>query len=392
MITLAENIILNKEYFELNATELATVSELVQNAEEFDEMKWFLASTEGMIAQEKITATPELKEKVMAHLNQVDDKRKFWLNGIIPFFLPEDKKFYQKPAFQMGIAALLIIGVVMIIPSDLSNGSVAMDDSHGELKEFEGNKSGEDVEFETVTLEVINDETLAEDLDIESLNRLDQSIEKPVIDEISILEEAEEMVDPMPDGYYEGKLSDDDLKKIEYSKKQNTITFGSADKADDIVTFDSSIDDKLKQDNAGGNGNNMTGGLNDANNNVPAVNTSSTTIGNNKDDAPGTDLSLKTTSVAKKEKRKNNHSRFDGEKKEFADEDSDVVVDDYEIVNPVSISAGTYSIEADSLATPSDLYDYKVYLEKNNESSEIIPYKMHVDETKELNKLFTVFK
>ena len=43
---------------------------------------------------------------------------------------------------------------------------------------------------------------------------------KPVIDEISVIEEAEEMVDPMPDGYYSGKLSDADLKKIEDSNNQ----------------------------------------------------------------------------------------------------------------------------------------------------------------------------
>jgi protein subunit release factor A len=96
MIKEAENIILNKEYFELSEEELATVSELVQNAEEYEEMKWFLASTQQALVSDKIQATPELKQKVMDHLNQPKDDRKFWLNGVVVFLFPEDKKFLSK--------------------------------------------------------------------------------------------------------------------------------------------------------------------------------------------------------------------------------------------------------------------------------------------------------
>ena len=140
MITEVENIILNKEYFELTAEELSTVSDLVQNAEEYDEMKWFLASTQQALVSEKIEATPELKKNVMEYLNQDEKKRRFWLNGVGIFLFPEDKRFYQKPAFQMSLAALLLIGFLLVYDRPVDEGTMALNDTtieETELKELE---------------------------------------------------------------------------------------------------------------------------------------------------------------------------------------------------------------------------------------------------------------
>ncbi|UKN01305.1 hypothetical protein K6119_16375 [Paracrocinitomix mangrovi] len=129
MIKDAENIILAKEYFELTAEELEQVSELVQNAEEYEEMKWFLMSTQQTLANEKIQASPELKKSVMDHLNQQKDNRKFWLNGVVVFMFPEDKKLHQKPAFQMAIAALLIVGFLFIYNRPIDDQQMALNDT-----------------------------------------------------------------------------------------------------------------------------------------------------------------------------------------------------------------------------------------------------------------------
>lgn len=114
MITEVENIILNKEYFELTPEELERVSELVQGAEEYDEMKWFLGSAADVLQTDRIEASPQLKEKVMTHLHQQQGNRRFWLNGITIFMWPTDKEFYRRPAFQMSLAAILLIGFLMV--------------------------------------------------------------------------------------------------------------------------------------------------------------------------------------------------------------------------------------------------------------------------------------
>ena len=207
MIKEAENIILNKEYFELSADELATVSELVQNAEEFDEMKWFLASTQGMVAQEKITATPELKQKVMDHLNQSESKRKFWLNGVIPFMLPEHKKFYQKPAFQMGMAALVVAGIFLFMPDNMKQYSVAMNERVEEFKEFEDATDTVEQQFELAEEDVgingLTPEVEYRNLDFEKSN------EATLFENSEIIVEVEEVatVNPDADGYFEGGRS-----------------------------------------------------------------------------------------------------------------------------------------------------------------------------------------
>ena len=100
MIKEAENIILNKQYYELSVDELATVSELVANAEEFEDMKWFLASTQQALVSDKIEASPDLKKKVMTHLNQPKSKRRFWLNGVIPFYYLRIKNSFKSRPFK----------------------------------------------------------------------------------------------------------------------------------------------------------------------------------------------------------------------------------------------------------------------------------------------------
>jgi hypothetical protein len=387
MITEAENIILSKEYFELSTDELATVSELVENAEEFDEMKWFLANTQGVIAQEKIEATPELKKKVMAHLNQSEDKRKFWLNGIIPFFLPEDKKFYQKPAFQMGLVALVVVGFLLFIPTDIDSGAVAMNEKSGELKEFEGNKGNPEPEGE---LSVIDELNLEEDAELnQQRNSIDDKIHKLDANEVELIEEAPTVVDPMMDGFYTGDLSDDDLKKMEDRKNQNSANNGVNPTVDVITTLnpsDGKLKDKtdLKQD---------LGGVVNADNNVSNNGDSNkgNAVGN--DNAPGANLAT-TSTLNKKAKDKSKTNRFDREKKEKDEfEDVDLSLADFEMANEdAQIAGGSFDIQTDSISTNNDQYNNIVLTESNTESAKIIAYKFHVDETKELKKLFTVFK
>ena len=109
-----EDIIRNKAFFELNANELERVKEFAQNEEEFTNMKWFLEETNTAFASQKIKPPSQLKKDVMQHLTESKKKRGFWLNSVGVFLLPQGKPFYQKPVFQLGIAAAVMIGFLFM--------------------------------------------------------------------------------------------------------------------------------------------------------------------------------------------------------------------------------------------------------------------------------------
>jgi len=365
MIKEAENIILNKEYFELTKEELAAVSELVQNAEEYDEMKWFLLSSQEALAGDKISPTPELRDKVMAHLHQDEGKRRFWLNGVIPFLLPEDKKFYQKPAFHVGMAALVVVGIFIFSPAQIKDDSVAMNDRGGADKEFgvveEHMVADEDI--------IENEEALAQELTV-AANEDADVIEAPIVEEAEIIED-DEVVSPMYDGYYEGDLTVDDLEKIERSKTDTRKDFD----ANTVAT---------------GSGNNLTTTTNsNSANNAPAtiIDATDNELLNveQKDDKPG--------NLAKQQKDKSNRDKKKDRfaKKAEVNQNADII-----LAEDDQVFGGAYQPSADStnfdFNYKSEVAEKELLDGKLKEKSEIKPYSMHVNETKELKKLFTVFK
>lgn len=109
-----EDIIKTKSFIELTTAEQKAVSEWVDGEEAFNEMKWFLNKAEEAVSAEKIEATPKLKKGVMAHLTDAKKKKGFWLNSTAVVNIKQKRKFYQKPAFQLALAACLIVGVLFI--------------------------------------------------------------------------------------------------------------------------------------------------------------------------------------------------------------------------------------------------------------------------------------
>ena len=365
MIKEAENIILNKEYFELTKEELAAVSELVQNAEEYDEMKWFLLSSQEVLAGDKISPSPELRSKVMAHLQQDEGNRKFWLNGVIPILLPEDKKFFQKPAFHVGLAALLVLGIFIFSPEAIKDDSVALNDRGGADKEFgvvdEHLVADEDV--------VENEEALAVELTV-AANEEAEPMEGPVVEEVA---EDDEIVSPMYDGYYEGDLTEDDLEKIERISTETSKNF-------DANTV------------AAGSVNKLTSTSNNNGGNVFPENVDYEA----EDELLTVEQKLDKSGTGNLAKGQKDKSKGDKRKDRFAKKSEVNQKADVIIVNDDEIVVGFNQSSADSL----DLkFNYKVEVAekelldiKLNENSEIKPYRFHVNETKELKKLFTVFK
>lgn len=123
-----EDIIKNKAYIELTDNERERVGEWAQNEEEYNNMKWFLTGTAGAFSSGKIQASPGLKKGVMQHLTESKKKKGFWLNSVGVFMLPEGKKFYQKPAFQLGVAAVAVVGFLFFFNNNLDEDSLAVND------------------------------------------------------------------------------------------------------------------------------------------------------------------------------------------------------------------------------------------------------------------------
>lgn len=111
----AEDIIISKKFYELSQSEKEIVQELVSGEDEYEAMRWFLTTTTQSFENEKIVPSSNLKQGVMAHLNQKQAAPKvFWLNGAGAFLFPADKKFYQYPGLQIAAVALLMVSAVAI--------------------------------------------------------------------------------------------------------------------------------------------------------------------------------------------------------------------------------------------------------------------------------------
>jgi hypothetical protein len=111
----AEKIIISKKYFELTSAELEVVSELVSNEADYDAMKLFLISTNNVFSNEKIMETKALDSNIMTHLHASPSTRVPWYNAFLLFLFPRGRSIYQYPAFQLGIATVLIFIMFNII-------------------------------------------------------------------------------------------------------------------------------------------------------------------------------------------------------------------------------------------------------------------------------------
>jgi hypothetical protein len=257
-----------------------------------------------------------------------------------------------------------VVGIFIFSPAKIKDDSVAMNDRGGADKDFgiveEHLVADEDI--------IENEEALAQELTVmasEDANLL----EAPIVEEAEEIAD-DEVVNPMYDGYYEGDLTVDDLEKIERSKivtredvDANTVTTGASD--------------------------NLANGANkNTTNNVPATVVDATdtdlVINEQKDEKPG--------NLAKQQKDKSNRDKKKDRfaKKAEVNQNADVV-----LAEDDQVFGGAYQQVTDSTM----YFNYRTEINeketldgKMKEKSEIRPYSMHVNETKELKKLFTVFK
>lgn len=127
MIAEIEKIIKSKAYIELTADERLMINEWVEGEDAFNEMKWFLIESEKAVQTDKIEASSALKKNVMAHLTATQKKKGIWLNTAAPLtVVGGTKKIYQKPLFQLAVAACLVVGFLVFYTTDFKNDSLAL--------------------------------------------------------------------------------------------------------------------------------------------------------------------------------------------------------------------------------------------------------------------------
>lgn len=172
-----EDIILEKEYFELSVAEKAAMSDLVSNEEEFAEMKWFLHQSQKAAKESMIAPSANLKASVFAELNKPANKR-IWLNGGAGAgAVTTKKKIYQMPAFQIGIAACVVVGFLLFANPFGKDQNLALNDTS---KEEVVTKDKEELQPEFVDesgaegVAEMPTEEIAEDAAIDGLKSLKQ--------------------------------------------------------------------------------------------------------------------------------------------------------------------------------------------------------------------------
>ncbi len=189
MIKEAENIILSKKYFELSPDELELVNEYVSNEEDFEEMKWFLLSTQASFANEQVKPSTDLKKNVYEHLHQDAGQKRIWLNSLGVFLFPTQKKIYQYPALQMAAIAVIAFGVTFMIPDKLQDSEVAMNLDNQLVQDDDKELISEGtISYDSVSVSEEVDTRLLKDEDIDGGELVEE-------ESVMLIEKEEEMDD-----------------------------------------------------------------------------------------------------------------------------------------------------------------------------------------------------
>lgn len=235
-----EDIIKNKAFNELTADERKRVGDLAQNEEEYAHMQWFLVSASASFQANKINASPKVKSRVMEHLASASEKKGFWLNSVGVFMLPQGQPLYKKPAFQLGIAAALVVGFLFYFNQTLPSNQMAVNDvetiQNEETERFDSLSQMEEANKDAREVATSETQTRAETL---RLN--DQTVLSPVmVEEMDVIEDHEALVEQeMQDlHYFDAKVvnleepgRDKSLKEAEQAQEKLEIV----DAADDVV-------------------------------------------------------------------------------------------------------------------------------------------------------------
>lgn len=217
-----EDIIREKAFFELTPEELILIKEFAQDEEEYANMKWFLDETKATFDADKIEAPKELKGEVMSHLTSTHKKKGYWLNSVGVFLMPEGRPMLRKPAFQLGIAAVAILGFLFLYDNsnELYQETIVQNVVEEKNAEQSHIPAGKEENFEEVDNESDQQEmAIKEEVDDEQLEIVDElsktSNEKIVRDEPILQEEL--ILETEEDEVQEVVADEVNMNRMDYS-------------------------------------------------------------------------------------------------------------------------------------------------------------------------------
>lgn len=151
-----EQILFSKEYDELTAAELDEIKDFISSKEDFYLMKNTLMSVKSSFgAEEEIEPDVSSKDKLMKMFNDKNGK-------VVPMHRP----FYLSPVFQIGVAAMFILGIIYFYPKEENESVTAMNEKEEINKEAESapEEKAEAPAEESMVTEVEAEEGLNEEM------------------------------------------------------------------------------------------------------------------------------------------------------------------------------------------------------------------------------------
>lgn len=162
------DIIMSKEYFELNDSERSELNEFVQNEDEFIQMKGVLMQVH-QVEFESPTPRPEVKQSLddLFH-QQHPNTAPVWWSSTLAVIVPRDKTWHQQPLVRVAALALIFLIAVPFFKNNITdnNNVVVADNQMKQTEEQAINKK--DLEASDKLFEEPNavDEDVAEEIDM----------------------------------------------------------------------------------------------------------------------------------------------------------------------------------------------------------------------------------
>ncbi|MGV6860184.1 MAG: hypothetical protein ACWA41_00340 [Putridiphycobacter sp.] len=122
----AEQIILTKEFYQLNPSEKEAVKAYAENENDYNEIKSFLLATHQVFEAQKNELPQSLNQSVLAELYASPAEKKTWYKKLLLFLFPLDKPFYFAPSFQIGMATALVLLLFNLKPNVESGENLAI--------------------------------------------------------------------------------------------------------------------------------------------------------------------------------------------------------------------------------------------------------------------------
>jgi hypothetical protein len=233
-----DRIILEKEYTQLSADELAQIQEFITNEEEYNDFRHTLKAVREQFAQEiEVEPMDEIRDSLLAQFEsyQKTVHSKPTSSGR-SYFFPSEKQFFAKPGVQVMMAAAaiaLLIGFVFNFSLDIDRKEVAMD-THASKDESVPAPAAEAYLEEEAVTEAEHPTSSTEDKNSDSKNveLIDEySKTDAIIHTKSAVTKPAEY--PSPSVYNENEKSDEILMKSN-SPSSTIVSTGTSEMTDEV--------------------------------------------------------------------------------------------------------------------------------------------------------------